>query len=150
MSFMDATGHEMGMVKDISRLDDASRSLLEAELKKIYFVPTIREILAVETRGVTHHFSVVTDDSPYEFDVANLDALDGEKAPSVEIRSTEGKCFWIDDYWELSKESRAQMASLVPRKVLRARYGSVSSGSRGRGGGSSSGSRGGMTGMVRF
>ena len=145
---MDATGHEMGMVEDVSRLDDASRSLLKAELKKIYFVPTIREILTVETYGVTHHFSVVTDDGPYEFDVANLDALDGEKAPGVEIRSTEGKCFWIDDYWELSKKGQAQMASLVPRKVLRARYGNVSSGSRGRG--SNDGSRGGMTGMARF
>ncbi len=62
MAFLDETGHEMGMVEDLSGLDADSRSLLQAELKDIYFVPTILEVRDVNAQGISHRFKVLTDD----------------------------------------------------------------------------------------
>ena len=146
ISFLDEMGHEMGIVEDPSGLDGESKELLETELKEIYFVPTISEVQSITTSGISHHFKVLTDDGEYEFEVANLDALDGSHPPEILIRSQTGKRYRIEDYWELSSESRELTANLVPRKVLQARYGrGSSSGGSGRGrGGRSSG------GMMRF
>ena len=147
VSFLDEMGHEMGVVEDPSKLDTGSRTLLEAELKEIYFIPEILEVRSVTTQGISHHLEVLTDDGEDNFTVENLDALDGTHPPGILIRSGSGKRYSIEDYWELSGDSRELMAHMVPRRVLQARYGHSSmGGGRGRGGrgGGSSG------GMMRF
>ena len=129
--FLDPGGHEIGMIEDPSKLDAASRDLLEAELKVIYFVPTILEIRSVGRQGTRSLWEVLTDDGELSFTLQSTDALDGSDPPSISIRDDNGKHYKIEDYWGLDKDSRAEMADMLPRNVLRARYGRTSSSGRG-------------------
>ena len=146
VSLMDELGHEIGIIENPKKLDDASRYLLEAELKAIYFVPTISAITSVVSKGTGSQWTVDTDDGEYTFRIMGRDALKGNEPPAIEIMDENGKRYKIDNYWELDAESRDLTSELLPDKVIKARYytRSLSSGSsRGRGksrGSSSSGS----------
>ena len=144
VSLMDPEGHEIGMIENLADLDTASRELLDAELKAIYFIPTIQEILSVTPRGTGSFWEVETDDGPYSFRIQGRDDLNGDRAPSIEIKDENGKRYYIPDYWELDSESRDRIADLLPDRVLKARYVRIdmSGGKgRGRGGGRGGGGR---------
>lgn len=156
VSLMDELGHEIGIIENPKKLDGASRNLLEAELKAIYFVPTISAITSVVSKGTGSQWTVDTDDGEYIFRILGRDALKGNEPPAVEITDEHGKRYRIDNYWDLDAESRDLTSDLLPDKVVKARYytRSLSSGS-GRGksrgsssrGGSSGGGSGGSSGM---
>lgn len=154
VSLMDELGHEIGIIENPKKLDNASRNLLEAELKAIYFVPTISAITSVVSKGTGSQWTVDTDDGEYTFRILGRDALKGNEPPTVEITDENGKRYKIDNYWDLDAESRDLTSDLLPDKVVKARYYTRSiSSSRGRGRGSSSrgsssgGSSGGSSGM---
>lgn len=153
VSLMDELGHEIGIIENPKKLDDASRNLLEAELKAIYFVPTISAITSVVSQGTGSQWTVDTDDGEYTFRILGRDALKGNEPPAVEITDEHGKRYRIDNYWDLDAESRDLTSELLPDKVVKARYytRSISSSSRsGKSRGSSSrgsSSRGGSSGM---
>ena len=139
VSLMDELGHEIGIIENPKKLDDASRNLLEVELKAIYFVPTISAITSVVSRGTGSQWTVDTDDGEYIFRILGRDALKGDEPPAVEITDEHGKRYRIDNYWDLDAESRDLTSDLLPDKVVKARYYTRSiSSSRGRGRGSSS------------
>ncbi len=156
VSLMDELGHEIGIIENPKKLDNASRNLLEAELKAIYFVPTINAITSVVSKGTGSQWTVDTDDGEYIFRILGRDALKGNEPPAVEITDEHGKRYRIDNYWDLDAESRDLTSDLLPDKVVKARYYTRSiSSSRGRGksrgssssGGSSSGGSSGGSGM---
>jgi hypothetical protein len=129
VSLMDPEGHEIGIIENPDQLDAASRDIVEAELKAIYFVPTIHTILSVTAKGTGSAWEVDTDDGPRSFRIMGRDALDGGLAPSIEIHDENGKHYKIEDYWALEPESRDLIADLLPDKILKARY--LRSGMRG-------------------
>ncbi|MDE2828703.1 MAG: DUF1854 domain-containing protein, partial [Gemmatimonadota bacterium] len=131
-------GHEIGIIENPKKLDDASRNLLEAELKAIYFVPTISAITAVVAKGTGSQWTVDTDDGEYTFRILGRDALKGDEPPAIEITDENGKRYKIDDYWDLDAESRDLTSDLLPDKVVKARYIRSGSSSRSRSSGSSS------------
>ena len=156
VSLMDELGHEIGIIENPKKLDDASRNLLEVELKAIYFVPTISAITSVVSKGTGSQWTVDTDDGEYTFRILGRDALKGNEPPAVEITDEHGKRYRIDNYWDLDAESRDLTSDLLPDKVVKARYytrsiSSSRSGGKGRGsssrGGSSGGGSGGSSGM---
>ena len=155
VSLMDELGHEIGIIENPKKLDTDSRNLLEAELKAIYFVPTINAITAVVSKGTGSQWTVDTDDGEYTFRILGRDALKGDEPPAIEITDENGKRYKIDNYWDLDAESRDLTSDLLPDKVVKARYytRSISSSKSGRGSssrGSSSGSSGssGMGGSI--
>jgi len=155
VSLMDELGHEIGIIENPKKLDAASRNLLEAELKAIYFVPTISAITSVVAKGTGSQWTVDTDDGEYTFRILGRDALKGDDPPAIEITDENGKRYKIDNYWDLDAESRDLTADLLPDKVVKARYytRSISSSRSGSGrgsssrGGSSSGGSSGSSGM---
>ena len=147
VSLMDELGHEIGIIENPKKLDDASRNLLEAELKAIYFVPTIRAITAVVSKGTGSQWTVDTDDGEYTFRILGRDALKGDEPPAIEITDENGKRYKIDNYWDLDAESRDLTSDLLPDKVVKARYYTRSLGSSsGRGKSRGSSSRGSSSG----
>jgi len=66
------------------------------------------------------------------FRLQSMDALDGSEPPAISIRDDNGKRYRIKDYWDLDKDSRGEIADMLPRNLLRARFGRSSQGS-GRG-----------------
>lgn len=156
VSLMDELGYEIGIIENPKKLDNASRNLLEAELKDIYFVPTISAITSVVPKGTGSQWTVDTDDGEYTFRILGRDALKGDEPPAIEITDENGKRYKIDNYWDLDVESRDLTSDLLPDKVVKARYytrslSSSSSSGRGRGsssrGSSSGGGSGGSSGM---
>lgn len=143
VSLMDELGHEIGIIENPKKLDDASRDLLEAELKAIYFVPTISAITSVVSKGTGSQWTVDTDDGESTFRILGRDALNGDEPPAIEITDENGKRYRIDNYWDLDAESRDLTSDMLPDKVVKARYytrslGSSSSSGRGKSRGSSS------------
>ena len=153
VSLMDELGHEIGIIENPKKLDTDSRNLLEAELKAIYFVPTISAITAVVSKGTGSQWTVDTDDGKYTFRILGRDALKGDEPPAIEITDENGKRYKIDNYWDLDAESRDLTSDLLPDKVVKARYytRSISSSRSGRGsssrGSSSGGGSSGSSGM---
>ncbi len=153
VSLMDELGHEIGIIENPKKLDDASRNLLEAELKAIYFVPTISAITSVVSKGTGSLWTVDTDDGEYTFRILGRDALKGDEPPAIEITDENGKRYRIDNYWDLDADSRDLTSDLLPDKVVKARYYTRSiSSSRGsgksRGSSSRGSSSGGMSGSI--
>ena len=151
VSLMDELGHEIGIIENPKKLDAASRTLLEAELKAIYFVPTISAITSVVSKGTGSQWTVDTDDGEYTFRIMGRDALNGNEPPAIEITDEQGKRYKIDNYWDLNAESRDLTSDLLPDKVVKARYYTRSLGtgkSRGRGRGSSRSGGGGGGGSM--
>ena len=124
LGLLDPEGHEIGLIEDPERLDPASREILADEVRRIYFVPTIAEIISVEPQGIGTLWQVTTDDGEKSFRVADRDALDGSQAPGITVSDDRGKRFRIEDYWALDRESRDAIRDLLPDKVLRVKYGS--------------------------
>ena len=150
VSLMDELGHEIGMIENPKKLDNASRNLLEAELKAIYFVPTISTITSVVSKGTGSQWTVDTDDGEYTFRILDRDALNGDEPPAIEITDENGKRYRIDNYWDLDAESRELTSDLLPDKVVKARYytRSISSSKSGKSRGSSSRGSGGGSGSM--
>ena len=140
VSLIDHLGHEIGIIEDPKKLDEDSRNLLEAELKEIYFIPTIQAVKSVEPKGTGSQWIVDTDDGEYTFRILGREAINGDEPPSLEITSETGKKYRIENFWELDADSRDLTQDLLPDKVIKARYyaKSMSSG-RGKGSGSRSG-----------
>ncbi|MDA0711424.1 MAG: DUF1854 domain-containing protein [bacterium] len=122
VSLMDSEGHEIGIIENPEQLDAESREIVEAELKEIYFKPTVESILSVTTKGTGSLWEVETDDGPRQFKIIGREALSGASAPSIEIHDDNGKRYKIEDYWKLDAESRNLIADLLPDKILKARY----------------------------
>ncbi len=142
VGLLDPDGREIGMINEPKKLDAASWELLKAELKAIYFVPTILEIRSVVSQGTGSVWEVLTNDGERTFRIEDRDALDGSDAPSILIVDEKGRRYRIEDYGALDRESREAIVDLLPRKVFRAQFGRSGIGSSRGGGGSS---RGGMT-----
>jgi hypothetical protein len=134
IGFLDAAGHEIGIVENLEGMDETSRALLQEELKILYFVPTVEKIQSVEAKGTGSVWNVLTDDGEYTFRILGRDALNGTKPPAIEITSETSKKFRIENYWELDAGSQDAMRDFIPDQILKARYARISSpGSSGRG-----------------
>ena len=124
VGLLDPEGHEIGLIEDPTRLDASSLEVLDEELRRVYFIPTINEILSVEPQGTGTLWQVTTDDGDREFRVADRDGLDGSQAPDIIVTDDQGKRYRIQDYWGMDRDSRDTIRDLLPDKVLRVRYGS--------------------------
>lgn len=122
ISLIDQVGHEIGIIENPEKLDGASQELLAAELKAIYFIPTIKEIHSVTPKGTGSLWEATTDDGKYEFRISGRDALDGNAPPQIDITDEGGKRYTIESYWDLDAESRDLIFDLLPDKILKAKY----------------------------
>lgn len=125
VGLIDPNGHEVGLIEDIERLDDASREVLEAELHRIYYVPTIQEVLDIQTQGTASEWRVRTDEGEVTFQISDRSALDGKDAPAILITDDDGRRFRVSSFWSLDDTSRRMMRDLVPDRVRRSARGRV-------------------------
>lgn len=56
-----SAGKQMGMLREIASLDPESRRVVEEELRRRYFIPTIRNVRKVTHDGANMTWEVVTD-----------------------------------------------------------------------------------------
>jgi len=121
ISFLDELGHEIGLLESTEGLDAGSKTLLLDRLKRLYFVPTIQEILEVVTSGTSSSWRVVTDEGERSFQVTGRESLDGDKPPVIRVTDSEGQRYQIIDFWMLDGDSRQAIHELLPDKILRSK-----------------------------
>ena len=67
VSLRDEGGNELGVIRDPDELDAESRKLLQEELSKRYFTPSIREIKSLKEKLGIVEWEVVTNRGPKRF-----------------------------------------------------------------------------------
>jgi len=121
ISFLDTLGHEIGLLETTNGMLPDSKGILNDHLRRLYFVPTIEEILSVESSGTASTWRVVTNEGERAFSVASRDALDGDRPPEICVTDLAGRRYKIRDYWGLDKDSRQAIVELLPDKIIKSK-----------------------------
>jgi hypothetical protein len=103
----------MGILRSLSELDDSSRKILEGELARRYFTPTIQAIESLRQDGGMWLFRVQTQRGPAQFYVRNWrDSSHEISHMRFQILSVDGQRFEIRDYMTLDERSKALLDQL--------------------------------------
>lgn len=68
----DLDDNELGIVRDLAELDDASAENARKELNNRYYCPTISAVKSVKERMGNFYFETVIDDKPKSFTVRDI------------------------------------------------------------------------------
>jgi hypothetical protein len=112
-SIQDGSGKDVGVLRSLDELDSESRELLEAELARRYFTPTIQSIDSLRQDGGMWLFRVQTQRGPAQFYVRNWrDSSHEISHMRFQIVSVDGQRFEIRDYTALDERSQALLDQL--------------------------------------
>jgi len=105
---------EIGMIKDISELDNQSRQALEKILEKMYFMPRIIKIHEVEEEFGVTRWEVETEKGSRSFDIKSRrrDIRPYENGRVI-FHDVDGNRYEITDFNKLDKKSRKLLRSEI-------------------------------------
>ncbi len=107
IGFLDCANKDIGLIVDPSQLDAESRSVVEQDLEKRYFVPLIRKVYSVKEEFGTIAWDVDTDKGRRELLVRNIrDNLQELTSSRVIVTDVDGNRFEFPDISRL--DSRTQ------------------------------------------
>ncbi len=106
VSLCDAEGHEVLFVRDMEKLPSELRSMLEEELSRREFVPTINEILKVADETDPSEWEVETDRGRTTFLLDSEDDVRRLGPYRVLFIDTHGIRYIIPDFRQLNSRSR--------------------------------------------
>ena len=108
ITFLDESGEEIAILRDLSLMSGESRDVLLASLDEYYFVPKIVKIIAKSNKYGTLSFTVKTDRGTTSFDIKNPNQdIRLSDNGRVRIRDSHDNRYLIEDYKELDAHSRA-------------------------------------------
>lgn len=113
LSVRTRTGDELGMVANLTDLDDASRQVVWDELESAYFIPRIDRILNIEERFHVPFWEVETDRGPRRFEVRSGRSDVRVHGALVLIQDADGNHYTIPDYRHLDPASRTLLESQI-------------------------------------
>lgn len=114
ITLLDRDGVEVGVVRDMTKLDPVSRKTLEESLDDYYLVPHILAILSVTDKYGTLHFTVATDRGEKSFDVRDRNHdIKAYRDGRVRVRDSDDNRYVIDDWKQLDKASRRRLVPLI-------------------------------------
>ena len=106
--------HEIGMIKDISDLDQQSRKVIDKALEKIYFMPKIIKIYEIEEEFGFTRWEVKTKKGRRSFDIkSRRKDVRPYGNGRIIIHDIDGNRYEITDYTELDRESRKILESEI-------------------------------------
>ncbi|QHW30849.1 DUF1854 domain-containing protein [Paenibacillus rhizovicinus] len=71
ISVRSETGEELMLISNLNVLDDASRAVVQEELKQLYMVPVIEQILSIRKQNAYYTWEVQTDFGRVTFTTEN-------------------------------------------------------------------------------
>jgi hypothetical protein len=109
----DDQGKEIAMITDLSDLDQESREIVDQDLARRYFTPTIQRVCALKQDATLWLFDVETSRGPCEFYVRHWRDNAYELSPGRwMITSVDGVRFEIPDWGALDERSKVLLEQL--------------------------------------
>lgn len=113
ISLADASGAEVGILRDPSRLDEESKQTLFEELDRLYFTPIIERIVSLKQEASMWRWEVQTQRGAATFYLRGVRDSVHEVAPGRwQIYSVDGQRYEIQDYDSLDARTQALFESL--------------------------------------
>ncbi|MFC1716500.1 DUF1854 domain-containing protein [Candidatus Poribacteria bacterium] len=113
ISLRDMEGDELGMIRNLDELDRDARKLLNAELRRRYFTPVIREIKSISDKFGIVEWEVETDRGPKKFLTRSLHDSLKEAGAGFIITDMENNRYEIRD----SSHLDAHSASILTKRI---------------------------------
>jgi len=114
LSIQDGAGKEVGVLRELAGLDEASQAIFQEQLDRRYFTPQIERISLLKQEAGMWRFSVITQRGVAEFYVRNWRDSAVEIAPNRwQIMSVDGGRFEIPNLEAMDDESRRFMDQLL-------------------------------------
>ncbi|MCS6859048.1 MAG: DUF1854 domain-containing protein [Abditibacteriales bacterium] len=107
-------GEDLGLIEDVEKLDRASRTILEEELAKRYFIPRIHRVLSLKNRFGVLSWEVETDRGVRTFEIRERDDI--RRLPGtnrVLLRDVDGNRYEIPDTTQLDVASQMLLETVV-------------------------------------
>jgi len=103
---------EIGILRDYRKLDKGSKELLERVLEIIYFMPKIKRIMSVNSRGGYYEWVVDTDKGVIKFKTWRSCArfLSNGK---VIIKDINGNVYCVENIFRLNTKSQALLSIFI-------------------------------------
>lgn len=99
---------EIGAIRKLEELDDASRRVLEAALEEAYFVPVITRVEAIQVEFRIPRWEVETDRGVRSFEISSMRSDIRQLGNGrILIRDADGNRYEIPDRHKLDAASRA-------------------------------------------
>jgi hypothetical protein len=114
ISVRDAKGEEIGVIRDIQQLDEASRAEMDKELQLRYFLPLVTHIDAIKQKADLWIWELQTNLGPTRIVMRNLH--EHMQYPSVNriiLTDINGKRCEIRDWLALDGHSRNQLKDIL-------------------------------------
>jgi hypothetical protein len=106
ISFLDGDGKEVLLLKNPDGLDPDSRSALEEELSRAYFVPRIVRVLEIEDSHGAARWEVETDRGYRVFDIRDREDMRVIGGRRLLLEDADGNRFEIEDLTQLDERSQ--------------------------------------------
>lgn len=106
ISFLDAEGREVLLLRNPAGLDDQSRLVLEEEFGRAYFVPKIVRVYEIEDSHGAARWDVETDRGHRVFDVRDREDVRVIEGIRILLQDADGNRFEIEDLTQLDDRSR--------------------------------------------
>ena len=110
----DAKDKDVGMLETLTGLDAESRKILDEELERRYFVPTIQRVTKVKKEYDTVNFEVETDKGERKFAVQNLkDSIQEVGGGRVLLTDRTGSRYEIPDIAKVDEKTLAILSRVL-------------------------------------
>lgn len=114
LSFAEEEGSEIGMLRDMNELSEASKEIVEEILEKIYFMPKIVKINSIEEQFGLTQWDVETEKGHRVFDIKSRRS---DVRPfgnrRIIIHDVDGNRYEIPDHAQLDEESQKTLRSEI-------------------------------------
>ena len=110
----DAKDKDIGMLETLNGLEESSRAIIDEELERRYFVPTIRKVTKVKKEYDTVNFEVETDKGERKFSVQNLkDSIQEVGGGRILLTDRTGSRYNIPDVMKLDEKTFAILSRVL-------------------------------------
>ena len=108
------SGDEIGIIADVSELDEESRRIIEQILEKMYFMPEITKIYEVEEEFGVTRWEVETKKGRRSFDIKSRRRdIRPYSNGRIIFHDVDSNRYEITDYTKLDKQSRKLLRSEI-------------------------------------
>jgi len=111
ISFLDSEGHEVALMAEPDKLDEASRVVLARALKTMYYMPKITCVHSITEKMGVGHWEVTTDRGYASFEVVSREQIRRLPRGRLLLNDADGNRFEIEDTEALDVRSRALIHS---------------------------------------